>query len=395
MKDHNSSSNDDVQYDDQKSADVHAKWNPWRGYLRFRRKRIVTVEPVMFLYWFGFFLFTFVLGQYVFNRYGHDKYAEYANFTGPFNFCITTDKLDAIRNGTGDEVEEQASLFSMLTGVSGQLPSVFAALFYGPISDYTGRKLLIYIISTAACITGIFSVLIVHYGWSLYFLIPLYIFNALGGSLPGIITANYSYIADIASNKRLTLRFGILESTIFLGGMLSFACGGIWLRRTGCDFVPPLLLYIACNVAIILYSLIYLPESLVSSERKERMKNRLSGFKTIIRGAKIFLVKHYSRWRLWFALVAIWIFFLNAYGIGSIFTLFLLERPLQWGVGVIGIYQALSQAVHGIALVVVLPLLTVCRLPDGLITLFGVLVSIIAFILTGFVKTTWEMFASK
>ena len=88
------------------------KWNPLiiRSYFTFRRKRILTVEPVMFLYMFGVFLNLFVIGQYVFNIFGRDKYEKYGNLTGQIDFCLTTKQLDALRNGTGKEVEEEGQL---------------------------------------------------------------------------------------------------------------------------------------------------------------------------------------------------------------------------------------------------------------------------------------------
>ena len=43
-------------------------WNPLRLYLKFRGLKIVTVEPVLFLYMFGLYMLLAVDEQYVFNR---------------------------------------------------------------------------------------------------------------------------------------------------------------------------------------------------------------------------------------------------------------------------------------------------------------------------------------
>ena len=375
-----------------------SKWNPFWCYMRFRRKRLLTVEPVLFLYMFALFMNLFVAGQYVFNRFGREKYEVFSNFTGAFNFCITTEELDILGNGTalGNKVEEESSVFGLISSVATGVPSIVAALVYGPLSNRTGLRWILILIASLACVGGIVAVLIVHFNWSIYYLIGVNLFNALGGDLTGMLTATFTYIADIASNKWLTVRLGILEAMVFVAGTVSFASSGVWLRATGCVFVQPMLLYVACNAAIIVYTLLYLPDSLTSRERREKIaKTPHVGFKMLIRGVKIFFISHYSRWRLWFGIVVIACLYLDAFGLANILGLFLLNKPLQWDIGTIGVYLALAQAYRGIALLFVLPILTVCRLPDSLIVMVGVFISASGFLLTGFVATTWEMFARK
>ena len=106
--------------------------NPVTAYLRFRRAKIVTVEPVLFLYMFGIFLSLSIGQEYVFNWFGRKMLREHANLTAPFNFCVSTDLLNEMvpRNETdgkkaGDVVQTQASLLSLAMTLLGQLPSVF------------------------------------------------------------------------------------------------------------------------------------------------------------------------------------------------------------------------------------------------------------------------------
>ena len=368
---------------------------PWKALMRFRQRKIITVEPVMFLYMLGLYLFASSNQQYIFNRFGREKYDKIANYTGPFDFCITTKKLDKLANGTGDEVETEASILNLIIGITGQLPAIIAALLYGPISDKVGRKPIILIIASFECITAIFAVIIVNYNLAVYYIIPLYTINGLSGSFPGIIVATYSYIADITSNKWLTIRIGILEAMVFIGGTISLAISGVWLSTTGCNFLQLMFFYLACNVAILLYTVFILPESLTRDERGKRMRNRHSGFKVITRGFKIVFTKIYSRWRLWFGLVTVAIFYMIALGTADISTLFLLHKPLAWGPSLIGIFQSMTQALNMIILLVLLPILVAFRLPDTLIMLIGIAFSCITLAATGLVTTTWEMFVSK
>ncbi len=373
-------------------------WNPLKSYLRFRRRRIITVEPVLFLYMFALFSYNFVTGQYVFNKYGRETYRDY-NFTGSFDFCITTKDLDDLGMSlkVGKKVEEQSSIINLVVGVTGQLPSVFAGLLYGPLSGHTGRRLIIIIVASVATVTGAAAIVIVHYdrSTSLYYLIGLSVIVALGGTLTGMLTATFAYIADISSNKLLTTRFGILEAMIFAGGVLSFATTGVWLNKNGCNFTEPLILYVACNAAIVLYMLLYLPESLSKTEREAKREGHNTRLKTTTRGFKIFFVRGYSRWRLWFALFSASCYYVITYGLASIIALYLLGHPLQWEVGLIGWYLSFQQAMYGLALLFLLPILVALRIPDGIIVIIGGMLSAVAFILTGFVATTWEMFARE
>lgn len=119
-------------------------YNPIRAYLLFRRARILTVEPVLFLYMFGLFLFLSVGQEYIFNWYGRRMLRE-NNFTLPFNFCLSTDILNDHINLTsgekpGDVVQTQASFLSLVTTLLSQLPAIFAALVYGRSSDRPYRS---------------------------------------------------------------------------------------------------------------------------------------------------------------------------------------------------------------------------------------------------------------
>ena len=371
-------------------------WNPFTMCLKFRRKMIITVEPVLFLYMFGLYLLLSVDEQYIFNRLGREEFITELNFTGPFNFCMSTGALNSlIGRGAGNKVEAETSYLDLYLGVAGQLPSIFAALFYGPLSDRIGRKPIMLIIAIAGCLTGVVTLIIMYLNLSLYLLIPLSLVNALAGSLPGMLTAVYSYIADVSSKKWLTLRIGILESMIFIGGTISLAIGGQWLIKTNCNFEGAIWMYLACNIVIVLYVLLWLPESQNKLQRREMMKNQPSGLGIFIRGIRIFVAKRYSRWRLWFALFGMFIFYLNAIGATSINTLYLLHGPLAWNPGIIGIYQSISEFVHGIALIVLLSFLVIIGMPDALIIFLGMVWAAALFSAQGLVRVTAQMFIGE
>ncbi len=395
-------SDGEVEYHQLLRSDSHSAsllWTrPCAWYWKFRKKRFLTVEPVMFLYMFGVSLLGITTSQYVFNRFGQEEYAKYGydGFTMPT--CISKDDLErhTNRSETGEEVQEMSSVFTLMNGLSEQLPSIVAVLLCGPISDRVGRKPLIVLIASTACVLGAVMVVLVHFDRDLYYFFPLSFVNGLSGSISGMVTATYSYIADVSSTKWLTTRLGILEAMMFGGLTLSAAVVGVWLRQTNCEFTMMYLIYIVCNLLIVLYTLLFLPESLTSEQRRERTREQRRGlFSVIIRGIKVFVVRQYSRWRLWFGLVSMAILYILTYGSITIMIYYLLNEPLEWDVGLIGIYQSLYFFLHGFSLLVIFPVMVVLGVPDTLLLLGGTVVSIVGFFLTGFVRTTWEMFAGK
>lgn len=367
---------------------------PCRGYLRFRKRRLVTVEPVQFLYMFGVAVLGLAISRYVFNRYGQEQYAKYGHeYTKPT--CITQDDLDKYTNTSesAKEVQEWSSLFILFNGLAEQLPSIVAVLLCGPISDRIGRKPLILLVSLAACLYGALALVVVHLELSVYYLLPLAFLHGLTGAMSSMHTAVFAYLADVSSTKWLTARVGILEAVMFVGLTLSFASTGLWLRQSNCDFTGPFLVYIGCNALIVLYTLVFLPESLTSAERREGRRDQRWGPCTlIVRGIKMFFTREYSRWRLWSSLISLAIFYFNGFGGTSIMIFFLLNAPLEWNTGLIGIYLSLTFMLHGVALVVVFPVMLLLGMPDTLLVIGGAVVNILGFTFTGLVRNTWEMF---
>ena len=266
-------------------------YNPIGAYLSFRRAKIITAEPVLFLYMFGMFMSLSVGQEYIFNWYGRKMLREH-DYTGPFNFCMSTDILNEIpRNLThgkkaGDIVQGQASILSLGTTLIGQLPSIFAALVYGPLTDRIGRRPIMLLMGSAGALSGLLFTLAVYFSWSIFWFIPLTLITSLTGGIPGILTVVYSYIADVSSTQWLTLRLGIAESMVFFGTMASLALGGVWLEHTNCEFEVPFAVYCIANVLILVYVIFLLPESLTKAQRSAKLT--APGLRHVLRGLQIF-----------------------------------------------------------------------------------------------------------
>ena len=374
--------------------------NPWKLYLRFRKAKVVTVEPVLFLYMFGTYMSFSMIEQYYLKRFGVQKLH---NTSFPFpngseSFCINSSQLDKYGgNGTSDDVQASASHLLLYGQVPNQLLSIITALMFGPLSDRYGRRPLMVVIGIGVTLNGLMTLGIVHYNLNIYLFIATNVITGFTGGFASVLTLCFAYIADVSSLKWRTLRIGIVEAMIFGGGALGEGISGLWLNELNCFFEPIFWLYTAVNALIIVYVILFLPEPLTRRERLENAKNRPRGYKAVLQGFKIFFCSPWQiRLLLWFALIAMSIIVMNMIGSQEI-TIFFLSapHPLEWEPKTIGLYQATTQASHMIGLLVVLPILVALNLPDALIGLIGLVFNCGMNIFTGFVRQSWQMFVSK
>ena len=373
-------------------------FNPWNQYLAFRNARILTVEPVLFLYMFGRTLFIPLIQQYFFNLYALD---ELKNTSYPYfnkSMCLYKSDIDTYASSeTYKKVEYHSNVSYMYIAMTSGILSIFSTMIMGPLSDKYGRRLVLILVSVGALIQGLNSLVVVKYNLSLFLLIPGVAISGIFGDFAAMIMASFSYISDVSSKERRTVRLGLVECTVFLAALLSGGLGGIWFKKVNCNLISPLLAIVGCNLVIIIYTLVLLPASikLTANERKTRDQKGYKGFQLLARGCKIFLcmVKEYPVWKLWTALIAIVILLINLIGSFSIMVLFL--KALNWGPEMIGENIAISKASHLVVLVVVLPVLVVLKLPDSLISLIGVIFCASMNLCMGLLKRPYQLFIGK
>ena len=373
--------------------------NPVSLFSRFRHAQIITVEPVIFLYMYSLYTMLFNGEQFFINVYGRREFISKGvverNFS--FNFCMDYDVIaDRVGNKSVDEVETKTALLNVMVGIASQLPSVIPALILGPLSDRYGRRIIMFIAAGSGLLSSVGSLIVLYLNLPVELFVLSSFLYGIGGGLPGMLTAVFSYVVDISSSKWLTFRLGIVEAMIFIAGTISLSVGGYWLDKSACQFVDLAWLNFACFLSIIVYVLIFLPESLKKTARLERAKKRGFGFGAVLRGGKILFTKaSYSRWRIWFGLLLMALEYLVAVGATSVVTLFLLHDPLKFKPNTIGLYQAVGSATHGLSLILLLPILVGIRLPDPLIVVIGLTIAFATTVAIGFVTNLWQIFLGK
>ena len=374
--------------------------NPWSLFLAIRDARILTVEPVVFLYFFGLDFVFPLYQQYYLKRASEDVLRNTSHFAalGLNHSCI--DKAH-VNNWTGDNttydtvVESNATLIYVLRSLVSATLVIFTVLVTGPLSDRYGRRLVILLVAVGGVLQGLGSVVIVRFDLDLRYFVIIGFIEGCFGNFATMLMASFAYISDISSGKWRTVRLGVAESMLFFGALIALKTGQLWFQELGCDFMPPLYLYIACNLAIIAYTLLFLPESLTSEDRRRKNAGKPSGVRALMRGLSIFFcrVPEYPVWKLWLALVGFFLVVAFALAGQSINVFFF--GDLNWSPRKTGNYQAVSTGSHMLALMVVLPLLVTLKLHDTLIGLIGIAANVSMNLLLGLSSATYQIFIGE
>ena len=372
--------------------------NPISLFLAFRRAKILTVEPVIFLYMFATYLYFPLYTQYFYLEFAKQVIGNTSVLPNG-TYCLTANETDELGgNGTSKKVETLTSYMSVYNSLANQLPSIIFTLIYGPLSDRFGRRPVMLIVAFGSILQGLLAMGIVHWNLSVYFFLLPSALAGISGDFAAILMSCFAYVSDVSSAKSLTFRIGFAEAMLFMAGALAEGTGGLWFQKLNCNFLPPLTLFIGCNALLIAYVLLFLPESLTRKERERNALGKPKGLAVVVRGFKIYYcqVKEYSVWILWASLIAIFVLVMTAAGSQRISVLFLkADEPFDWLPTMIGYYQMTSQLSHMLGLFVILPIMVALKLPDALISLIGLAFSAGMNIFTGLAKQTFEMFISK
>ena len=213
-----------------------------------------------------------LLQQYILWKFESERLQ---NTSFPFpngsHYCIWEDELNYFSgsNETYSIVQDKANDITFYSTLLSSVPSAFAAVFLGPLTDYFGRKPIIIVVATGAALQALGIIAIMHFELNIYFVLIPSVISGVTGGLATLLTVCFTYIADVSTLKQRTWRIGIVESMMFVGGALAEGVGGYWVQKLDCFFEPPMWVYIGCQGLIIVYVLLYLPESLTRGERRE------------------------------------------------------------------------------------------------------------------------------
>lgn len=143
------------------------------------------------------------------------------------------------------------------------LAQVFAAPFWGRLSDSHGRRLIL-LLSTAGAVVGY---LWMGFAESLAMLIAS---RAFSGVMSGNISAAFAYVADVTEPKDRARGLGMIGAAFGLGFMFGPAIGGLLggADPEAMNFLLPALVAASLSALAFLGTLFFLRESLPQSDHK-------------------------------------------------------------------------------------------------------------------------------
>nr|XP_046265985.1 solute carrier family 46 member 3 [Scatophagus argus] len=355
-------------------------------------KGLFLVEPVVALYAFSSFLIYPLVQQYVYRR----LWQQLTNTTYPIsdNTSRCTEN-SSNQSSYHEEVQRQASIFSLYTELFSTIPSLVVTLMLVAYSDRGGRKITIIMPLIGTLIYTLSFLAVSYFELNIYLLIGSSLLSSLFGGLGTFLGGCFAYIADLCEDGRQkTLRMAGLDMMIgLLSGVASISTG-YFLRAAGFNW--PFITSALCQCLILLYASFILEETVKAAPSDAFILDgspQRSALKQMIYGVyHMFAAASRRRKTVLVLLMIIFTSFSFAYVGGiSLMTLYELNEPLCWTEILIGYGAALSTTVFLTSFVGV-SVLTYCGVPQQLLVLMGILSVISGMVMAAFTKTTLLMF---
>lgn len=293
------------------------------------------------------------------------------------------------------EVQKQASLFSLYTNLLSTLPSLAVTLLIVAYSDRAGRKITVILPLTGTLIYTLSFLMVSYFELNIYLLIGSSFLSSLFGGLSTFLGGCFAYIADLcADGHQKTLRMAGLDMMIgLLAGVASISTG-YFVRTAGFNW--PFITSALCQCLVLLYAIFILEETVKKVPDDADALNgtpQSSALKHMISGGYQMFAKASSRSRIiLILLMTIFTSFSFTYVGGiSLMMLYELNKPLCWTEILIGYGSALSTTVFLTSFVGV-SVFTYCGVPQLVIVLMGIMSVMSGMLLLAFTKTTFLMF---
>ncbi|XP_057313269.1 proton-coupled folate transporter-like isoform X2 [Hydractinia symbiolongicarpus] len=294
--------------------------------------QIKYVEPILFGYMFCAFLNMPMEQQLVYQKLCNK------HFNGTFCEKIYTSH----QKQYGDfqnMIQKETAQWIIYLNVAKTIPAAVSTILFGIWSDRFGRKFFMILPIIGDLILAISSILNSYFFHApvSYMLIGT-IITAMFGNFAAILSATFSYVADVSDKSSRTKRMVILESMVYFGSVVSNISGGWLLQKSG--FVAVFSLIAAALVAQIIY-LFFLKESYkrrLSKDKKEKTLN----CNAIKESLDVIFKRRKERFRftLMILLSCFTLLILFFVAVNSVSILFMLHQPLNFAPSAIGYFLA-------------------------------------------------------
>uniref|UniRef100_A0A667Z6Q1 Solute carrier family 46 member 3 n=1 Tax=Myripristis murdjan TaxID=586833 RepID=A0A667Z6Q1_9TELE len=355
-------------------------------------KGLFLIEPIVAIYSFAGFLVYPLVQQYVYRR----LWQELTNTSYPISDNSSRCAANNSSNHSSyhEEVQKQASLFSLYTDLFSTIPSLVVTLILVSYSDKRGRKITIIMPLIGTLVYNISFLAVSVFELNVYLLIGASLASSMFGGLGTFLGGCFAYIADLCEDgNQKTLRMAGLDMVIgLLSGVASLSTG-YFVRAAGFNW--PFLTSVLCVFLVLLYAVFILEETMkapVDALSVVGPPQRASVSQMAYRIYQLFAGASHRRCTLLVLLLLIFLTY-NFANIGglSMITLYELNEPLCWSEILIGYGSALGTTVF-LASFVGVSVFTYCGVPQLVITVMGIFSLITGMTLVAFAKTTLMMF---
>ncbi|XP_067999430.1 lysosomal proton-coupled steroid conjugate and bile acid symporter SLC46A3 [Melanerpes formicivorus] len=353
-------------------------------------RKVMFVEPVIFIYIFASALTRPLAQQFIYRRLWEEEY----NST----FISNSNVTDCEQNKSSPayikqkEVQGKASVLTMQLDLTGAVPSLIVAFVIVANGDRQGRKRSLVLPSVGALIADTCLTVISYFSLSLSVLFAVAFVTGLFGSMATFLGGGFAFIADLCHDeKQKTTRIAVVDLIFGVVSGLAGLSSGYFLRGIGFTwtFVTSSLLH----VINIIYIVFFLGDTVGASEFQheapasfqELLRETFSGvyllFKTAPYKKRILIIM---------LLLAFMSYLFAVTGGSSLFILYELDEPLCWNEVYIGYGAAASTSIFLTSFIGVY-LFSKC-LKDIYIIFIGIFSYIGGIVMAAFAKTTLLMF---
>ncbi len=133
-----------------------------------------------------------------------------------------------------DVVQSQTSYWFLWQNLCYELPAIVLSFLYGSVSDHYSRKLALALPSLGQALSMCnYLINSVYMDWHVGYLLVGQVISGLFGSWITCLLAAFSYLSEISSSEKRTVRISVAEGILSLSIAGSFLLSGVILDRTG------------------------------------------------------------------------------------------------------------------------------------------------------------------
>lgn len=317
-------------------------------------RQMLTVEPVLFLYAYGFFMSIPVSQQYVYYRISEAKGFPY-HFQQKNSVC-GSQSLNKSMEQLEKQVQSYASYVHLGIVMFSALPSIVITLFMGGWSDKVGRRPALIVPVLGSALEAVVIIIVMYAKLPIYCLFIGAFIHGLCGYYTTIILACLSYLADTTEQSLIALRLGIIELVVFLGGMVAQISSGLWIEKLG--FVAPYWFIFGCHMVSMFYAIFFVPESRRKCVEERGRLFSLDNFKSAWRVySKAVGTKRRNLIVLTLSTGILAIPVMSTSGVVNLYTL---HTPLCFSPEYVGYFSAFRNSIHGVGGVVTIKVFGMC-----------------------------------